>query len=64
MSGNEIITITIEDPQTKQKISTTYSLEMAESYTGRREEFHLLTLDHLVEMYRRATKLKNSNPIV
>jgi hypothetical protein len=49
MNGNEIITITIEDPHTQKRLSTMYSLLNANNYKGARGEYHLMMIDQLIE---------------
>ena len=49
MSGNELITITIEDPHTQKRLSSMYSLLNADNYKGTKGEYHLMMLDQLIE---------------
>lgn len=50
MTGNEIVTITIENSD--KKISSRYSVLEAECYKGTKGEYHLLHLDALVEKFK------------
>ena len=49
MTGNELITITIEDGD--KRISTAYSVMQADMFNGRKGEYHLLKLDNLVKRF-------------
>ena len=49
MTGNEIITISIENKD--KKLSTSYSILQADWFKGTKGEFHLMQLDHLVERF-------------
>jgi len=49
MTGDEIVTITIEN--TDKKISSRYSVLEADRYKGTKGEYHLLHLDALVEKF-------------
>ena len=49
MTGNELITITIEDRD--KRISTRYSLMDADRFNGTKGEYHLLMLDALVKRF-------------
>jgi hypothetical protein len=49
MTGNELITITIEDGD--KRISTRYSLMDADRFNGTKGEYHLLMLDVLVKRF-------------
>jgi len=59
MSGNELITITIEDPHTKRVLSCRYDLLSADFYKGTKGKYHLMMLDNLVERFN---KRKNEKP--
>lgn len=59
MSGDELITITIEDPHTNDKISRQYSVLSADFYQLTKGEFHLMMLDNLVHRFN---KRKNEKP--
>jgi hypothetical protein len=45
MTGNELITITIEDGD--KRISAIYSVMQADMFNGTKGEYHLLVLDSL-----------------
>tara|TARA_R110000868_G_C10791609_1_gene756353 strand:+ start:54 stop:221 length:168 start_codon:yes stop_codon:yes gene_type:complete len=49
MTGDEIITITIENAD--KSISTRYSVLEADRFRNTKGEFHLLQLDYLVEKF-------------
>lgn len=49
MTGNELITITIEDGD--KRISTTYSVLEADRFNGTKGEYHLLVLDDLLKKF-------------
>jgi hypothetical protein len=49
MTGDEIVTITIENAD--KKISSRYSILEADRYKGTKGEYHLLHLDTLVEKF-------------
>ena len=49
MTGNELITITIEDRD--KRISTRYSLMDADRFNGTKGEYHLLMFDVLVKRF-------------
>lgn len=50
MTGNEIVTITIENSD--KKISSRYSVLEADRYKGTKGEYHLLHLHALVEKFK------------
>jgi hypothetical protein len=52
MSGDEIITITIEDPNTNKQISSRYSLTSADDYYSK-GDYHLAAIDNLIERFNR-----------
>jgi hypothetical protein len=47
MTGDEIITISIENKD--KKLSTSYSILQADLFNSTKGEFHLMELDRLVE---------------
>ena len=49
MTGDEIITISIENKD--KKLSTSYSILQADSFNIAKGEFHLMQLDKLVEKF-------------
>jgi hypothetical protein len=49
MTGDEIITISIESKD--KKLSTSYSILQADLFNSTKGEFHLMQLDHLVERF-------------
>jgi hypothetical protein len=49
MTGNEIITITIDDGD--KKTSTSYSILNAHYFNGTKGEYHLMVLDNLIERF-------------
>lgn len=49
MTGNEIITITIDDGE--KKLSTSYSILNADNFIGDKGEYHLIALDNLVKQF-------------
>lgn len=49
MTGNEIITITIDDGE--KRLSTSYSILEADRFKGTKGEYHLMVLDNLVERF-------------
>jgi hypothetical protein len=51
MTGDELITITIENAD--KNISSRYSVLEADRYKGTKGEYHLLHLDALVEKFER-----------
>jgi sortase (surface protein transpeptidase) len=59
MTGNETITITIEDPDKNIRLSTCYSILQADRAIITKGEYHNLELDNLIERfdnYRRHQK--------
>ena len=50
MTGNEIITITIEDEE--KRISTSYSILNADNFNGTKGAYHLMVLDDLIERFK------------
>lgn len=59
MTGNETITITIEDPDKNIRLSTCYSFLQADGAVITKGEYHNLELDNLIERfdnYRRHQK--------
>ena len=51
MSGDEIITITIEDPHSGKGLSTRYSILQADSCKLTKGEYHNMALDTLIERF-------------
>ena len=51
MSGDETITITIEDPHTQKRLSTRYSLLDADAYVCTKGEYHNMVLDTLIQRF-------------
>lgn len=49
MTGNEIITITIDDGE--KRLSTSYSILNADNFNGTKGAYHLMVLDNLVERF-------------
>jgi len=49
MTGNEIITISIENKD--KKLSTRYSILQADLFNSTKGEFHLMELDRLIERF-------------
>jgi len=49
MTGNELITITIEDGD--KRISTRYGVLEADRFNGTKGEYHLLVLDNLIKKF-------------
>ena len=49
MTGNEIITITIDDGE--KRLSTSYSVLNANNFIGTKGAYHLMVLDNLVERF-------------
>jgi len=49
MTGDELITITIENAD--KKISSRYSLLEADRFRSSKGEYHLLQLDYLIEKF-------------
>lgn len=50
MTGNEIITITIEGEE--KTISTSYSILNADNFNGTKGAYHLMVLDDLIERFK------------
>jgi hypothetical protein len=50
MTGNEIITITIQDEE--KRISTSYSILNADNFNGTKGAYHLIVLDDLIERFK------------
>jgi hypothetical protein len=53
MSGDELITITIEDPHTNKRISSRYSVLLADQYTCSKGAYHLMVVDNLIERFNK-----------
>ena len=51
MSGDEIITITIEDPHSDKRMSTRYSILQADAWELAKGEYHTIMLDALIERF-------------
>ena len=51
MSGDEIITITIEDPHSGKRLSTRYSILQADAWELAKGEYHTIMLDALIERF-------------
>ena len=51
MSGDEIITITIEDPHSDKRMSTHYSILQADTCKLSKGEYHTMMLDALIERF-------------
>ncbi len=58
MTGNEIITITIEDKE--KRISTSYSILNADNFNGTKGAYHLIVLDDLIERFKNDKQRKHS----
>jgi hypothetical protein len=56
MSGDELITITIEDPHTNKKLSSYYSVLQADRYKCSKGDYHLMILDVLIERFNEEKK--------
>ena len=50
MTGDEIITITIEKKD--KKLSTSYSILEADSFVGSKGEYHSMQVDLLIERFK------------
>ena len=61
ITGNELITITIEDPTMNVRSSTRYGMNSAMMYKNGAREFHMENLDFLLKMFdnEMSKKLKN-----
>jgi hypothetical protein len=55
MTGDEIITISIENKD--KKLSTSYSILQADLFNSTKGEFHLMELDRLIEKFNNDNKL-------
>lgn len=53
MNGDELITITVEDPHTGKKFSSRYSVLLADRYTSSKGAYHLMVLDNLIERFNK-----------
>jgi hypothetical protein len=51
MSGDELITITIEDPHSGKRMSTRYSILQADTCKLSKGEYHTIMLDALIERF-------------
>ena len=51
MSGDELITITIEDPHSDKRMSTRYSILQADAWELAKGEYHTIMLDALIERF-------------
>ena len=51
MSGDELITITIEDPHSNKRMSTRYSILQADACKLSKGEYHTIMLDALIERF-------------
>jgi hypothetical protein len=58
MTGNEIITITIQDEE--KRISTSYSILNADNFNGTKGAYHLMVLDDLIERFKNDKQRKQS----
>jgi hypothetical protein len=58
MTGNEIITITIQDEE--KRISTSYSILNADNFNGTKGTYHLMVLDDLIERFKNDKQQKHS----
>jgi hypothetical protein len=56
MNGDELITITIEDPHTKKRLSSRYSILGADSCACSKGDYHLMILDALIERFDKEKK--------
>ena len=61
MTGNELITITIEDGD--KRISTRYCVLDADRFNGTKGEYHLLVLDNLFKKFDSDTTKKDSEDV-
>jgi hypothetical protein len=61
MTGNEIITITIEEPDLNKKAFLRYSVMEADLFCGTKGEYHLMMIDYLVEKYNKNVLDSNSS---
>jgi hypothetical protein len=63
LSGDEIITITIRNGE--KALSTSYSIMNADWFNGTKGEYHLMSLDLLVERFRNCTTTTpNAQPAI
>jgi hypothetical protein len=53
MNGDELITVTIEDPHTGKKISSRYSVLLADQHICSKGDYHLMVLDTLMERFNK-----------
>jgi hypothetical protein len=53
MSGDELITITIEDPHTNKRVSSRYSVLLADQCACSKGAYHLMVLDSLIERFNK-----------
>lgn len=53
MSGDELITITIEDPHSDNRLSTRYSLLQADTSKLSKGEYHNMMIDMLIERFNK-----------
>jgi hypothetical protein len=53
MSGDELITITIEDPHNNKRVSSSYSVLLADLYNSSKGDYHLMVLDNLIERFNK-----------
>lgn len=53
MSGDELITITIEDPHSDKRLSTRYSLLQADTSKLSKSEYHNMMIDMLIERFNK-----------
>ena len=51
MSGDELITITIEDPHSGKRMSTRYSILQADAWELAKGEYHTIMLDDLIKRF-------------
>jgi hypothetical protein len=60
MTGDEIITITIKEPNLDKTAHMQYSVREADLYRVNRGEFHIKMIDYLVEKYEKYSLNDNS----
>ncbi len=58
MTGDEIITISIEHPKLNVRVSQRYTVMQADATTLTKGEYHLLVLDDVARLYDEGLKKK------
>jgi len=51
MIGDELVTITIEDPHSGKRLSTRYSILQADAWELAKGDYHTIMLDALIERF-------------